>query len=222
MTENKDYLDGVENTEIKSIADDYPVEEKEYGVYKYVKKNNILLFDGRYTNLNNLSTRSIKIAKLRDDLLADFSKVCEEDAKKQGKNRNHFALYEMSLLWLTQFLNSDNIICKTVKNKDIPININEVKDLLKNSRYNLSEANASTLIKCAKKADILRQKGRGAESYFIVNPILFNGSFVGKISKKVFIEFNIAIKELFPEKQFNMCIDELLLYKELPNNWNQK
>ena len=222
MTINQDFLEGVEDTQIKSIVDDYTVQEKVYGVYRYTDNKDILLFDGRYTNLNNLTTRSTKIAELRENLLAKFAEVCEEDAKKQGKTRNNFCSYEIALIWLTQFLNSDNIICKVVNKKAIPINTKELKELLKNSRYKISESTANIIIRCAKKADVLRQKGTGNNAYFIVNPILFNGSFVGKISKKVFIEFNIAIKELFPEKQFNMCIDELVLYKELPNNWNQK
>lgn len=174
----------------------------------------LILFNknGRFANLNNLSTRATTYNVLRERLIKKFVTICKEDAEKQGKSRTHFCLFESALRWLTQYLDDENHI---VNSRNVKINTSQLKRLLASSDYELSEAQSTSLIKLAKKADILRQKGRGDTSYFIMNPIFNNGAYVGRISRKVLIEFNKDIKELFSKIQYRDCINLLLELGEL-------
>lgn len=177
----------------------------------------LILFNknGRFANLNNLSTRATTYNVLRERLIKKFVTICKEDAEKQGKSRTHFCLFESALRWLTQYLDDENHI---VNSRNVKINTSQLKRLLASSDYELSEAQSTSLIKLAKKADILRQKGRGDTSYFIMNPIFNNGAYVGRISRKVLIEFNKDIKELFSKIQYRDCIELLVKLGELPED----
>jgi len=177
----------------------------------------LILFNknGRFANLNNLSIRSTTFNILRERLIKKFVEICKADAEKQGKSRTHFCLFESALRWLTQYLDDENHI---VNSRNVKINTSQLKRLLASSDYELSEAQSTSLIKLAKKADILRQKGRGDTSYFIMNPIFNNGAYVGRISRKVLIEFNKDIKELFSKIQYRDCIELLVKLGELPED----
>jgi hypothetical protein len=180
----------------------------------------LILFNknGRFANLNNLSTRATTYNVLRERLIKKFVTICKEDAEKQGKSRTHFCLFESALRWLTQYLDDENHIVGERNGRAIKLNTAQLKRLLASSDYELSEAQSTSLIKLAKKADILRQKGRGDTSYFIMNPIFNNGAYVGRISRKVLIEFNKDIKELFSKIQYRECIELLVKLGELPED----
>lgn len=177
----------------------------------------LVLFNknGRFANLNNLNIRATTFNILRERLIQHFVAICKEDAEKQGKSRTHFCLYESALRWLTQYLDDENHIVGKRNGKNVDLNTKQLKRLLATGDYELSEAQSTALIKLAKKADILRQKGRGDNSYFIMNPVFNNGAYVGKISRKVLVEFNKEIKGLFSKEQYRSCIDLLVDLKEL-------
>ena len=173
-------------------------------------------------NLNNLSTRATTYNVLRERLIKKFVTICKEDAEKQGKSRTHFCLFESALRWLTQYLDDENHIVGERNGRAIKLNTTQLKRLLASSDYELSEAQSTSLIKLAKKADILRQKGRGDTSYFIMNPIFNNGAYVGRISRKVLIEFNKEIKELFSKIQYKECINLLVKLGELTEDYSEE
>lgn len=183
---------------------------KMYDKWELFNKN------GKFANLNNLAIRATTFNILRERLIQHFVAICKEDAEKQCKSRTHFCLYESALRWLTQFLDDENHIVGKRKGKEIKLNTKQLKFMLNKGDYELSNAQSTALIKLAKKADIIRQKGRGDNSYFIMNPVFSNGAYVGKISRKVLIEFNESIKELFTEKQYIDCMIYLADNDELP------
>lgn len=172
--------------------------------------------NGKFANLNNLTMRTVTFNILKEHLIQHFVSICKEDAEKQGKSRTHFCLYESALRWLTQYLDDENYLVGTRTGEKIKLNTKQLKYVLKTSAYELSDAQSTALIKLAKKADILRQKGRGDNSCFIMNPVFNNGAYVGRISRKALIEFNEAIKGLFAEKQYIDCMNYLADNDELP------
>ena len=183
---------------------------KMYDSWELFNKN------GKFANLNNLAIRATTFNILRERLIQHFVAICKEDAEKQCKSRTHFCLYESALRWLTQFLDDENHIVGKRQGKEIKLNTKQLKFMLNKGDYELSNAQSTALIKLAKKADIIRQKGRGDNSYFIMNPVFSNGAYVGKISRKVLIEFNESIKGLFAEKQYTDCMIYLANNDELP------
>ena len=207
------YKDGAANT----VTYDIPADNNtQYYCNKNAVKGIALFYDnGRFANLNNLSIRSTTFNILRERLIKKFVEICKIDAEKQGKSRTHFCLFESALRWLTQYLDDENCIVGARNGRNIKLNSKQLKRLLASSDYELSEAQSTSLIKLAKKADILRQKGRGDTSYFIMNPIFNNGAYVGRISRKVLIEFNKNIKKLFSELQYRKCTDLLVDLNEL-------
>lgn len=182
---------------------------KMYDSWELFNKN------GKFANLNNLAIRATTFNMLRESLIQHFVAICKEDAEKQCKSRTHFCLYESALRWLTQFLDDENHIVGKRQGREIKLNTKQLKFMLNKGDYELSNAQSTALIKLAKKADILRQKGRGDNSYFIMNPVFSNGAYVGKISRKVLIEFNESIKGLFAEKQYTDCMIYLANNDEL-------
>lgn len=183
---------------------------KMYDKWELFNKN------GKFANLNNLAIRATTFNILRERLIQHFVAICKEDAEKQCKSRTHFCLYESALRWLTQFLDDENHIVGKRQGKEVKLNTKQLKFMLNKGDYELSNAQSTALIKLAKKADIIRQKGRGDNSYFIMNPVFSNGAYVGKISRKVLIEFNESIKGLFTEKQYTDCMIYLANNDELP------
>ena len=185
--------------------------------YKGKMIGGIELFNknGKFANLNNLNTRTLVFNLAKEDLIQHFVEICREDSKKQGKNQTNFATFECALRVLALHLDEDNHIIGIRNGRNIKLNSKQLKRFLGTGNYALSDSQATSLIRAAKKADIIRQKGRGDNAYFILNPIFSNGAYVGRISRKALVEFNSVLKPLFAERQYIDCVKYLIDEGEL-------
>lgn len=198
--------------------------------YKGKMIGDIELFtkNGKFANLNNLNTRTLIFNLVREDLIQHFVEICREDSRKQGKNQTNFATFECALRVLALHLDEDNHIIGIREGYNVKLNTKQLKRFLGTGNYALSKAQATALIRAAKKADIIHQKGRGDNAYFIMNPIFSNGAYIARISRKALVEFNSMLKPLFAEQQYIDCIKYLIDQGELSedcfmeNNNNEK
>lgn len=217
-TNSIDVFRGIDDIAINAVTEydvRYIPEDTLYKKYYATKDDpihtiNMFTNDGKYVNLNNLTMRTSAILEKRDSLIEDLVKVAIEEAKKQGKKRDNFSLFEAATFYLSTHLNSDNYLVKNINKNRSYLNVDGLKELLLNSRYKMSNSTANIYIRCSKKANVLRQIGKGKDAKFLLNPIISNGSFVAKVSKEALLEFGDDIKIMFNIKQYEDCINLLL------------
>lgn len=188
--------------------------------YKGKSMGGIELFNknGKFANLNNLNIRTTIFGLIKEDLIQRFVEICREDSQKQGKNQTNFATFECALRVLALHVNEENHIIGIRNGRNVKLNTKQLKRFLGTGNYALSESQATLLIRAAKKADIIRQKGRGDNAYFIINPIYNNGAYYGRTSRKTLVEFNSVLKSLFAERQYIDCVKYLIDEGELPED----
>jgi hypothetical protein len=213
-----DIFNGIDDIEINSFTE-YDVRyipedtlHKKYYIDKADPICHINMFtnDGKYVNLSNLTMRTTAILIEKEKLIERLINVAIEDANKQGKKRSNFSLFESATNYLATHLNSENFLVKDASKNRSYLNVDGLKDVLLNSRCNMSKNTTTIYIRCAKKANIIRQIGKGQNAKFMLNPVIANGSFFAKVSKEALLEFGDDIKVMFNNKQYNDCVNLLL------------
>ena len=133
-TNSIDIFRGIDDIAINAVTEydvRYIPEDTLYKKYYATKDDpihtiNMFTNDGKYVNLNNLTMRTYAILEKRDSLIEDLVKVAIEEAKKQGKKRDNFSLFEAATFYLSTHLNSDNVLRQIGKGKDAKFLLNPI------------------------------------------------------------------------------------------------
>lgn len=166
------------------------------------RKISIFSKDGKFINLNNFTVRTNKIAVRRNELLRRINDIAIDEAKSAGKNRLDFASFKSAIIMLTEYLNVDNIVIGDNKRYNY-LNVDGLKALLATEDFGMASSTAAMFIRCAKKAKILKQIGKGKAAKFMMNPAIHLNSYFLRISTEVFFEFPLDSALYFNKKQYN-------------------
>lgn len=167
-----------------------------------VRKISVFSKDGKFINLNNFTVRTNRIAVRRNELLRRINDIAIDEAKSAGKNRTDFASFKSAIIMLTEYLNVDNIVIGDNKRYNY-LNVDGLKALLATDDFGMASSTATMFIRCAKKAKILKQIGKGKAAKFMMNPAIHLNSYFLRISTEVFFEFPLDSALYFNKKQYN-------------------